>query len=284
MKTFITRQPILDRQKQAYAYELICRTQVEGASEPGAEEEEELATVVSDINTFLEVKHLRMGRKAFVKTTPNLLLSGHVSSLPRELAIIKITDLVEVTPEVLIACESLKHSGYSLAVHIVSDHKPLLPLLELADFVNVDLLSTPPEIHTQLIRQFVLQGKHFVSERVENEAAFRHAQDLGYEYFQGPFFNRPVTLGLKSIPSLKLHYLQLIQEVNKPDFDFSRLETIIKKDLALSFNLLRYINSAMFGTAREIQSIRQALALLGEVSVRKWVSLVALTQMSKGES
>ncbi len=282
MQTFIARQPILDRQKKAFAYEILCRPHVEGASEL-SDIDQEFAQVVTDIGTFLELKHLRQGRKAFVKTPPDLLLSGHLSRLSKELAIIKIVDLIEPTREIVAACEMFKRSGYSIAVQVLSDHKELEPLIELADFVNVDLLSTRTDTQVQLPQRYA-KGKHFISERVENEAAFRHAQEMGYEYYQGSFLNRPVNLGLKSIPSLKLHYLQLIQEVNKPDFDFNKLEGIIKQDLSLSFNLLRYINSALFGTAREIQSIRQALALLGEMAVRKWVSLVALTQMSQDKS
>jgi EAL and modified HD-GYP domain-containing signal transduction protein len=167
---------------------------------------------------------------------------------------------------------------------VVSDPNAVQSLIELADFVNVDFLTTPVAAQRQLPIQFGSQGKHFLAERVENETALLGAQEMGYEYFQGSFLNRPKSLDLKTIPSQKMPYLQLLQEVNKPDFDFSKLDTIIKTDLSLSFSLFQYINSAHFSTAREIRSVKQALALLGETTLKRWVSLLALREMSKDKS
>lgn len=280
MQTFITKQPILDRHKRTYAYELLSRSHVEGASEP-SDLNQELSQVVTDISTFLDMKHLRRGRRMFISTPPDLLLSGQIGKLAKEEVVIKLTDLTDASPEVVSACEDLKRSGYKLAISIVSDAGGLLPLIELADFVNVDVLSTPVATQSQLPLQPASPARRFVAERVEHETAFREAQEMGYEYFQGSFLNRPVRLDLKTIPSQKLPYLQLLQEVNKPHCDFGKLDSIIKRDLSLSFSLFRFINSALFSTAREIRSVTQALALLGETAVKKWVSFLALSEMSK---
>ena len=85
----------------------------------------------------------------------------------------------------------------------------------------------------------------------------------------------------KDITSFKLTYLQLLQEIGKPDLDFDELEEIIKRDVALSYKLLRYINSAAFSLRGNISSIKQALVLLGQKEIKKWVSLVALRSIGE---
>jgi EAL and modified HD-GYP domain-containing signal transduction protein len=80
----------------------------------------------------------------------------------------------------------------------------------------------------------------------------------------------------KDIPGSKLNYLQVLREVNRRDIDFSSMESIIKRDVSLSYKLLRFVNSAFFRFSVKIESIRHALVLLGISDIKKWVSLLAL--------
>jgi EAL and modified HD-GYP domain-containing signal transduction protein len=283
MKTFITKHPILDRQKKIYAYELLSRSHVEGAGE-AADLIGELTQVVTDINTLLLMKHLRQGRRMFISTPIDLLLSGLLTRIPSDEVVVKLTGITEVTPEIIAACEKLKECGYELALSLVSEADSLGPLIDLVDFVIVDFLSTQVATQRQLPHALFPKGKRLLAERVEDETVFVEAREMGYQYFQGSFLSRPVGLELRSIPSQKLPYLQLLQEVNQPDFDFGKLDAIIKRDLSLSFSLFHYINSASFATTREVRSVTQALSLLGETAVRRWVSLLAFSEMGKDKS
>jgi EAL and modified HD-GYP domain-containing signal transduction protein len=116
---------------------------------------------------------------------------------------------------------------------------------------------------------------------VETPEQFRQAYQMGYSYFQGYFFARPVIISGRDIPAFKLHYLQILKEINLPELDYQRLENMIKQEVSLSYKLLRYINSAAFGWRGPIESIRQALVLLGETESRKFVSLVALPSLAQ---
>jgi c-di-GMP-related signal transduction protein len=115
-----------------------------------------------------------------------------------------------------------------------------------------------------------------LSEKVENDTDFRWALRAGYDYFQGNFFACPVVMQGKQIPAIKLHCLRMIQEVHRPELDFTRLTTLISEDVSFSYKLLRYANSARFGRETKIHSIRRALVVLGEYGIRKWVSIAAL--------
>jgi EAL and modified HD-GYP domain-containing signal transduction protein len=280
VRTFISRQPILDSRKNAYAYELLYRPHVDDGLEPN-DSDDELTQTTSDICMFLRTEPVTRWKRVFVKAPPEFLLSKHWRMLPKENAVIEFANLSEATPEAMVACKELKQEGFGVAVNVTSTGQPMMPLLELVDFIKVDMLSAPALTKAELPKHFASRGKLFVADRIEDEESFRQAREMGYHFFQGPFLSRSAKLGLKKVPSLKMNYLRLIQELQKPEFDFNRIESVIKKDLSLSFSILRYLNSAGFGTKKEIHSIRQAMTLLGERAIKKWVSLMALAEMAK---
>jgi EAL and modified HD-GYP domain-containing signal transduction protein len=102
---------------------------------------------------------------------------------------------------------------------------------------------------------------------------------MGYSFFQGYFFSKPVIVPGRDIPGYKFNYLKVLEELNKGDLDFRALEGVVKRDTSLCFTLLKYINSAYFGLKDKITSILHAMVFLGEIEVRKWASLVLLTFM-----
>ena len=128
---------------------------------------------------------------------------------------------------------------------------------------------------------FQPRGIKLLAEKVETKEEFDQAAEMGYTCFQGYFFSKPVIISGKDIPGFKLTYLQMLQEINSPEMDFRKIEDLIKREVSVSYKLLRYINSAFFGLRRKVESIRQALALLGERNIKKWISLIALSSMGE---
>jgi EAL and modified HD-GYP domain-containing signal transduction protein len=72
--------------------------------------------------------------------------------------------------------------------------------------------------------------------------------------------------------------VRLLSRLHSDEVDFDELQEIIGRDIALSYNLLRFINSAFFSLPRRVESIRDALVLLGALNVRKWATLMALAE------
>ncbi|RYD02695.1 hypothetical protein N752_23230 [Desulforamulus aquiferis] len=99
---------------------------------------------------------------------------------------------------------------------------------------------------------------------------------MGYSYFQGYYFSKPTIMSGKDIPTNKLSHFKILQEVRQPSFSYEHVENMIKQDLSLSYKLLKYINSAAFGLKTKVNSLRQALTLLGKSGIIKWLFLVAL--------
>ena len=101
------------------------------------------------------------------------------------------------------------------------------------------------------------------------------AKQAGFLYFQGYFFCRPETVQARDIPASGVNYLRMLQAVSRDEPDANEIESVIKSEASLCYRLLRYLNSAMFGFVNEIRSVRQALMMLGECEVRRWICLVA---------
>jgi c-di-GMP-related signal transduction protein len=116
---------------------------------------------------------------------------------------------------------------------------------------------------------------------VETYEEFEWARQTGYDYFQGYFFARPVMVRGRQIPAAKVHCLRLLQEAQRPELDFDRLETLILHDVSLSYQLLRYVNSPLFALTSHIRSIRQALLFFGETELRKWIVLATLARTAE---
>jgi EAL and modified HD-GYP domain-containing signal transduction protein len=114
-----------------------------------------------------------------------------------------------------------------------------------------------------------------LAEKIETHTDFVRARDQGFVYFQGYFFRRPETLNTTDLPGNTLHYLQMLQEVSRPELDLPGLERLIKIEASVCYRLLRYLNSAAFGLKNEIHSVRHALSMLGDREVRRWIRLVA---------
>jgi EAL and modified HD-GYP domain-containing signal transduction protein len=119
-----------------------------------------------------------------------------------------------------------------------------------------------------------------LAEKIETYEEFKHATDMGFEFFQGYFFCKPELMSGKKITGSQLSLLRIVAEVNKADVNVDIIETLVTPDVSLSYKLLRYINSAFFTKANPIESIKQALVYMGENEIRRFISLVAMDDLA----
>jgi c-di-GMP-related signal transduction protein len=156
-------------------------------------------------------------------------------------------------------------------------------LLELVDIIKVDFMITKGIERRDLVKKFKSKKIRFLAEKVETIEEYKEAVAYGYSYFQGYFFSKPVILSATEMPSYKQSHLALMKELSKLEIDFHYLENIVKTDISLSYKLLKYINSASFGFREKLDSILQALILLGKEELSKWVYLIALKEIGENK-
>ncbi|RMF11000.1 MAG: HDOD domain-containing protein [Candidatus Neomarinimicrobiota bacterium] len=280
METFVARQPIFDKQENIFAYELLYRESRENAYSM-SDADAATSKVIVDSFLMLGVDNLTGGNPAFINMTYNLLLEEYVSLLPKENVFVEILENVEPDEHVVDVCRKLKSDGYTIVLDDFEFEEKYLPLIELADIIKVDFRLSPEEEQAAIVKRFPQRNIRFLAEKVETREEFKRALEMGYTLFQGYFFGKPHIISGQGIPPQLNHYIRLLHEINKPEPNFKNIETIIKKDLSLSYKLLRYINSAFFGLRQKVNSILHALTLLGVMEIRKWSSLVFIANMSK---
>lgn len=274
MEILLCRQPILDARLHTYGYELLyrsCPTAAYDGEDPDAASLQVLATsLMSGAPPFSR------DNVAFVNFTRALLLNEVALLFPPQMLVVEILENVQPDAPVISACSRLKASGYRLALDDFGPGAHTRPLLDLAAILKVDFRATPPRERKRLVVHYARPGLRMLAEKVETHEEFEWARGHGFSYFQGYFFARPLIIARKEIPASKANLLRLLGAVHAPNFDFARIEELVKHEPQLCHRLLRYVNSAAFGSRAQILSVRMAMVLLGEDELRKWLTLAAL--------
>ncbi len=272
---FVARQPIFNRYKELYGYEILFRN---GFDNFYNALDSDLSTSKILINSFLVIgtDSLTGGRRAFINFTEQTLKTNLAYFFPKEVLIVEILETVPITDEIIAIARKLKSQGYKIALDDFVFSDEYSELLPYADIIKVDFLNTTTFERIQIHNAISRFNIKLLAEKIETHEDFHEALSLGYSYFQGYFFSKPEIIESKDIPIYKLNYLEILQQIHKEDVDFGKLEEIIKRDVSLSFKLLKFINSASFGFSSQIGSIRQALSLLGIREFKNWLSFVVL--------
>jgi c-di-GMP-related signal transduction protein len=283
MDVFVARQPILDQKSRIYGYELLYRSSMTNGFD---NTQEDLASLRVIANSFavLGLERMTGSARAFINFGRELLLSEYVLLLPAQPVVIELLETITPDAAVLEACRALRAQGYTLALDDFCsddlDH-PLLPEVQL---VKVDLRFAPPELWPRLTTLKTRYGVQLLAEKVETQAEFHQLLELGYDYFQGYFFSRPEILPGRAVDASQATSLRLLQLVSKADANLDEVATALQQDVGLTYKLLRFINSAFFGLQHHISNTRQAIMMLGQNGMRRWVSVIVLADLSGDRS
>jgi EAL and modified HD-GYP domain-containing signal transduction protein len=280
---FVARQAIFDRERNVFGYELLFRSSPTNAFD-GTDSTQATSQVIAASFFALGIERVAGNKRAFVNFDRELLVNDSAAVLPRRVAAVELLESIVPDAEVLAACKRLKERGYLLVLDDVVSQERIEALAEFADIVKVDFQQTSPAERRKLLRCGRRLGITMLAEKIETPGEYQRAYDMGYDLFQGYFFARPVIIAGREIPAFKVHYLRILQEVSRPELVYERLEELIKQEVSLAYKLLRYINSAAFGWRGPIESVKQALVLLGESESRRWISLVALPALAQDKA
>jgi EAL and modified HD-GYP domain-containing signal transduction protein len=279
---FVARQPILDGDRQVFGYELLFRSGSGGSFAHGDGNDASLRLIGNTLSVF-GLETITAGKKAFINFTRDVLIDGHAFHLPPGRAVVEILETVEPDGEVLDACRRLKQAGYLLALDDYVGDARADAFLGLVDVVKVDFRGIAAGERGGLARRLAPHGVKLLAEKVETWDEWREAVELGYHYFQGYFFCRPETLSRQALAPSRTNYLRLVEELNRGEIDFARVERVIKQEAPLALKLLSYTNSALFGCGGRVTSIKHAAMLLGPVNLRRWAGLTAVTGLCDGK-
>lgn len=279
---FIARQAIYDNSDQLIGYELLYRTSYINAA---SYRDGKFASSHVILNSFLEVgfDSLVGSSLAFINITEDFILDDSLTPMYENHTVLEVLEEINPSKEVIAGIHRLKKQGYKIALDDFKYTPEYDELLELADYVKLDVLELDKDSILKELENIKGFDVKTVAEKVETPELYEFCKKQNFDYYQGFYFCVPQVIKHKNIPSNKLVVLNLLKELNNPDFEFSEIEKSIAQDATLTYKLLRLANSAAFGQRKEISTIKEALALLGGDSIRKWANMLLMMKLVEGK-
>ncbi|MFV0438122.1 MAG: EAL and HDOD domain-containing protein [Desulfopila sp.] len=282
MDIYIARQPILTVQRKLYGYELLYRGKKahQSAALPNFNGERATTRLLSSAFLTEGIDVISGQRPCFVNFTEDLLTRQIPLSFPKSKIVVEVLETVRPTKKVLEACQLLVNKGYTLALDDFIYHERLEPLIEMAAIVKIDFRLTPVDTIHSTLERLSRHKVQLLAEKVETAEEFTLAAKMGFVYFQGFFFSRPENIRIKELTATKINMFRLLAEISLKTTTLDKLHDIISADVAISYKLLRFVNSAYFYRPEKAKTVRHAATYLGESELRRFIMLVLISELA----
>ncbi|HFU74116.1 MAG TPA: EAL domain-containing protein [Helicobacteraceae bacterium] len=272
---YFARQPILNRENGIVAYELLFRKNtINSLTDYPTNATSQV--LVTALNRMGLQDIIGDATKAYINISDETLFDENITTIPTKSFVLEILEDISITPRVVDRVAYLNQKGYTIALDdiicsdaVIQKIKPLLP------YVSIIKLETPQD-HKQLEKYIPLLKKlklQILAEKVETQEQYTYYKDLGCDLFQGYFFARPTMISGAKIDPKLVNIFRVISEVSSQN-NVKDAAYLFETDAALTFQLLRYINSANFSFRSTIKTITQALQLLGPSNLIQWLTLM----------
>ena len=225
-------------------------------------------------------------RTIFIPCTFEQMADGCLRLLDPRKTVLEVSPLLRHTPEGIRIRGALlayaKSSGFRLAF----DHTVLRPeyaaWLPMASYVQLDMQTLGEAEAVQLARHVSLHTKaQALARNVSTDAQYEDMKGAGAALFEGLWFAKPPESPQARVLTSQASVLQLLALVSR-DAEIGDIENVLKRDPALSFRLLSFINSPGFGMTIEITSFRHAVMVMGMKRLLRWAALLLTAKRPGG--
>lgn len=283
MKVYTARQAILNRKKNTVAYELLFRDGKNNAF-PQIDSYAATAKLLMDSQFNQGIKKLTSGKPALINYPEQALLDQIPSMLPKDIAMVEILETVKPSGEVFEACRKLFHQGYKLVLDDFEYHSDWQQYLPMVRLIKFDIRATGfDKIEPLLPMLKKYKALKLLAEKIETEEEFLYAKELGFDFFQGYFFCKPQVVEQDDVDNNRAVVFAMYQEVLKKNVNYTKLSNYFERDTSLAYKLLKFINSGLFPVRDPITSLKQALIYLGEIQVKKFVTMIITAHFSENK-
>jgi c-di-GMP-related signal transduction protein len=280
---FLGRQPILDRQQNLAAFEVLFRS----GHFNGAQVEDDVfasATVINRVFSELGVEAVLGKHLGFINLSTPLLMSEVVTLLPPNKVVLEILETVRVSDALVERCKQLKRMGFTLALDDFTGREAeFAALLGVVDIVKVDVQHMDERALLATTASLKTLGVRLLAEKLDSRRQVDHCIELGYELFQGYYFARPTIITGRRLSSAEEALMRLLELV-LGNADTPAIEAVFQANPALEAQLLKLLNSGARSGAEGIRSLRDAIVVLGRRQVQRWLHVLLYTLGSAPEA
>lgn len=280
---FLARQPILDQDQKIVAYELLFR----GSQANYAQIDNELhatAHVMMSLFNEMGIQSVLGKERGFINVNAEMLMSDMIHLLPKDQIVIELLETIVITPLILEQCRHLKSEGFTLALDdfalMQEQYRALLPII---DIIKVDLMQVASGTLAQTVKKLGIYPAKLLAEKVETRAEFDSCKKLGFHYFQGYYFAKPVILSGKRAEPATIALFKLLSLI-LDDAASQDLEAAVKCDSNLTYNLLKLVNSVGVGAKQQVDTLGKAIMVIGRRQLQRWLQLLLYAINDKNQS
>jgi EAL and modified HD-GYP domain-containing signal transduction protein len=278
MEIYVATQPVFNKQMNVFGYEILHRSSEENKYTDENPDAASSDVLMHAFDTF-GLENLTDGKPAFVHFTNQILENDSATLFPISEIMVQITEDVIPTEKTLKHLEILKNNRYFIVFDDYVLRLENRALLDFASVIRVNLKHADINLINDVKKNH--RRIRFMAEKVETQSEFGIAKDLGFDLFQGYFFAKPAMHKNTTMSPLASNCIRLIQLVFEREIDIDEVAKVIESDVALSYKLLRIVNSVEFSFVSEIKSIRHGVVALGTERLKKLVSILSLTNINK---
>jgi EAL and modified HD-GYP domain-containing signal transduction protein len=279
---FVARQPVFDSHNDTWGYMMLFRDSENADRAIFADNSEATMSLVANLPLCggLGGDQARL----MIHFTPEDVLRGIPHAVPWSNTVIILEETTTPDDALMVMLNDLKGEGYEVAINNFEGKPGYEKLAELANSLLVDI-NGKDEVDLAFIaaKGKKLGSARMIAKRVETTEDLNRAKAAGFTLFHGFFFKRPQNEVGRKISSSETTRLKLFEIIEKEEPDFDSLAQAVEADVAISYRLLIFLNSANFSFATTITSIRQAIVLAGWKPIRNWLRLIILTDMTPSE-
>jgi EAL and modified HD-GYP domain-containing signal transduction protein len=282
---YLARQPIVDRDENLHAYELLFRSSggsfdstatTTQAVFAEANATEATAMVVSNAFYGMGVEAVLGGVRAFINVDSHFLMSDVIESLPPARVVLEILETVEESDAVMARIHALRALGYAFALDdYVGDLHRYPRMMAEIQVLKVDITGQTRESLRALVEKVRRPRLVLLAEKVEHREDFEMVHDLGFTLFQGYFFAKPQMLKTKQAASPQQADLLRLLRMTMNDTDPGDIAEVMKRLPSVTLGVLRATNSSANGLRKKVSSLKEALILIGQERLSRIVQMMA---------
>ncbi|PKH86888.1 EAL and HDOD domain-containing protein [Colwellia sp. Bg11-28] len=274
MNFYAARQPILDKSKKLFAYELLFRDSIDNVF-PDIDGDEATSKMIEASQFNMGISEFTGNKPAFINFTLETLKQGYPEMLTPDEVVVEILETIKPGKQLLALCKDLHKKGYTLALDDYEHQNVWAHFYPYIKIIKIDIqMSGIEEIREVLKATKDHPHIKMLAEKVETYEEYDQMLQLGFDYFQGYFFAKPEMIKTKNLSPSQIAMAELLYETSKTELDLNSITNVFERDVSLSYKLLRYANSAIFKRRNEISTIKQALVILGSGELKRFIGLM----------
>jgi EAL and modified HD-GYP domain-containing signal transduction protein len=274
MNFYAARQPILDKSKKLFAYELLFRDGIDNVF-PDIDGDEATSKMIEASQFNMGISEFTGNKPAFINFTLETLSQGYPEMLAPEEVVVEILETIKPGKKLLALCKDLHKKGYILALDDYEHQSVWIHFYPYIKIIKIDIRQSGLDEIKEVLTA-VKDHPHIkmLAEKVETYEEYNQMLQLGFDYFQGYFFAKPEMIKTKNLSPSQMAMAELLYETSKTELDLNSITSVFERDVSLSYKLLRYANSAIFRRRNEISTIKQALVILGSGELKRFIGLM----------